>query len=52
MLPPTYQVSMSDQHSSPKEIDRIFRADEIVLCNFNKIDKLDPSTLQAWMNVS
>lgn len=51
LLPPTYQVSTRDQHAVPKNINSIFRPEEVVLCNFNKIDKLDPSTFHSWMNV-
>jgi predicted O-linked N-acetylglucosamine transferase (SPINDLY family) len=55
LLPPSYQVSiydhLDDMSALPK--DNVFSRDNHILkiCNFNKIDKLDPLSLRVWMQI-
>lgn len=61
MLPPTYQIpsiyaSKNDEIITSKTILRHSLGlptspDAIILCNFNKVDKIDPLTLSTWMNI-
>lgn len=59
MLPPTYQIpsmyTSSDSRASKSALRHSLglptSLDSIILCNFNKIDKIDPTTFSAWMNI-
>lgn len=56
LLPPSYQVSIYDHLEGMPEFnekDNIHRPSDSILkiCNFNKIDKLDPLSFRMWIQI-